>query len=191
MGLCNRVEVEPEELVRLDLIKRNRAATRALEQSVKVVDSQTHLLLLGAGESGKSTIFKQMKVLNQGGYSTEELKAFRPIIHRNVVDALQILLHECEARDLTGRRSNEELADRFLLMQSDNLNPEIAQHVSRLWRDAAVQACYQVRDEFQLPSSAKIFLDDAERIGANDYVPMVADVVRTSCPAPLPPPSCA
>ena len=101
-----------------------------------------------------------------------------------MVDALQILLHECEARDLTGRRSNEELADRFLLMQSDNLNPEIAQHVSRLWRDAAVQACYQHRDEFQLPSCAKVFLDDAERIGANDYVPTVADVVRASHPHP-------
>ena len=34
------------------------------------------MLLLGAGESGKSTIFKQMKIINKDGYSEKERKEF-------------------------------------------------------------------------------------------------------------------
>ena len=36
------------------------------------------LLLLGTGESGKSTLFKQMRVLYGTGYSEEERKQVRP-----------------------------------------------------------------------------------------------------------------
>jgi len=47
------------------------------------------LLLLGAGESGKSTLLKQMKVLHKGGYSEAERNDFvkvyqpRPFSHAN------------------------------------------------------------------------------------------------------------
>ena len=57
----------------------------------------------GSGESGKSTIVKQMKIIHQDGFSQHELIAFRPIIHRNVLDSAKaILVHmkklsvECE-----------------------------------------------------------------------------------------------
>lgn len=37
-------------------------------------------MLLGAGESGKSTIVKQMKIIHETGYSDEERKAYRPVV---------------------------------------------------------------------------------------------------------------
>jgi len=39
----------------------------------------------GAGESGKSTILKQMKLIHDGGYSKEEREAFKEIIFSNTV----------------------------------------------------------------------------------------------------------
>ena len=36
--------------------------------------------LSGSGESGKSTIVKQMKIIHQNGYTHEELLAFQPLI---------------------------------------------------------------------------------------------------------------
>jgi ABC-type uncharacterized transport system fused permease/ATPase subunit len=51
------------------------------ELSLKV----KRLLLLGPGGSGKSTIFKQMKVIYGNQYSEIERKQFRSIIYRSVL----------------------------------------------------------------------------------------------------------
>lgn len=39
------------------------------------------LIRAGSGESGKSTIVKQMKIIHQNGYSKEELATFRMIVY--------------------------------------------------------------------------------------------------------------
>jgi len=46
----------------------------------------------GPGESGKSTIFKQMKIINQNGYSHEELEAYKSTIFQNVLDCFFTLI---------------------------------------------------------------------------------------------------
>jgi len=58
-----------------------------------------HLLLLlirtrsaGSGESGKSTIVKQMKIIHQNGYSHSELLMFRPTIYRNLLESAEAVV---------------------------------------------------------------------------------------------------
>lgn len=46
----------------------------------------------GAGESGKSTIVKQMKIIHQNGFTNEELMGYRPTIYRNTVDSAQAIV---------------------------------------------------------------------------------------------------
>ena len=46
------------------------------------------LLLLGAGECGKSTIVKQMKIIHDKGYSDEEKHMFRELVNSNVVQGI-------------------------------------------------------------------------------------------------------
>jgi hypothetical protein len=46
----------------------------------------------GAGESGKSTVLKQMKILHHGGYTPEEREAYREIIWSNCIQSMQVLL---------------------------------------------------------------------------------------------------
>ncbi|KAL6950775.1 hypothetical protein ACO0QE_000056 [Hanseniaspora vineae] len=50
------------------------------------------MLLLGAGESGKSTILKQLKILHQGGFSERELLNYRTSILENLVEISQDLI---------------------------------------------------------------------------------------------------
>lgn len=50
------------------------------------------LTFTGAGESGKSTVVKQMKIIHNGGYAYDELVVFRPIVYKNLLDAVQLLV---------------------------------------------------------------------------------------------------
>jgi hypothetical protein len=59
------------------------------------------MLMSGAGESGKSTVIKQMKIIHQGGFSQEELSDFRPQIYRNVQDSMLQILETMEPTELS------------------------------------------------------------------------------------------
>ena len=67
----------------------------------------TKILLLGAGESGKSTIFKQMKVIHKDGYSEAERKGFRV---RTAVAALRAACALRADRYPAGGRTNSRAA---------------------------------------------------------------------------------
>lgn len=47
---------------------------------------------LGAGESGKSTIVKQMKIIHETGYSREECEQYRPVVYSNTIQSLMAII---------------------------------------------------------------------------------------------------
>lgn len=47
--------------------------------------------VVGAGESGKSTVLKQMRIINAGGFNKTERKQWRAIIFNNLVSAFQTI----------------------------------------------------------------------------------------------------
>lgn len=49
-------------------------------------------LTLGAGESGKSTIIKQMRIIHSGGFPEDERRQNRAVIYSNMVVAFKVLL---------------------------------------------------------------------------------------------------
>ena len=50
------------------------------------------LLLLGSGESGKSTIVKQMKIIHGNGYSEQERRLYRTVVVCNTIQSLTTIL---------------------------------------------------------------------------------------------------
>lgn len=46
----------------------------------------------GAGESGKSTIVKQMKIIHETGYSKEECEQYKPVVYSNTIQSLMAII---------------------------------------------------------------------------------------------------
>lgn len=67
----------------------------------------TFILFLGAGESGKSTIAKQMKILHLKGYDDTEKVAFRAIIHKNILDCMKTLINAAKLLNISLESQNE------------------------------------------------------------------------------------
>ncbi|KAH0810780.1 hypothetical protein GEV33_012009 [Tenebrio molitor] len=48
--------------------------------------------LFRAGESGKSTIVKQMKIIHESGFTSEDFKQYRPVVYSNTIQSLVAIL---------------------------------------------------------------------------------------------------
>jgi len=133
-----------------------RKERRDLEHEVK-------LLLLGAGESGKSTITKQMKIIHLKGFSDEERLSYRDIIHSNVIMAMRAIINATEKLGINNiSEENKELADLFTtneILFEQKVTPEIADAVKKLWKDDGIQELYARANEYQLIDSAKYFIE--------------------------------
>lgn len=114
----------------------------------------------GAGESGKSTILKQMKLIHEGGYSRDERESFKEIIFSNTVQSMRVILEAMESLELPLEDQRAEYHVQTIFMQpsqieGDRLDPQVGNAISVLWKDAGVQQCFQRSREYQLNDSAK------------------------------------
>eukprot|EP01084_Bolivina_argentea_P170635 295682_1 len=142
------------------------------------------LLLLGAGESGKSTLFKQMITLYGKGYPEDERITYKPIVFQNTISALQILLTYCEQLqdeiDSKIEEKNQEMATRFMNMNIDSdITESIANDIKTLWKDSGIQKTYEHRVKFQFPDSGPFFFDRVDDFYKEDYIPTQQDVLRS------------
>lgn len=130
-------------------------APRSAKVSVAYADPT-----LGAGESGKSTILKQMKLINEGSYSRDERESFKEIIYSNTVQSMRVILEAMESLELPLDDQRTEYHVQTIFMQpaqieGDNLPPEVGNAIDALWKDAGVQECFRRSREYQLNDSAK------------------------------------
>ena len=92
-------------------IKEQERANRLVETQLRRAKSEflneIKLLLLGTGESGKSTIAKQMKILHTNGFTKDELLTFKPIAIHNTVTAMKALVKGVEQMGLSFDEDNK------------------------------------------------------------------------------------
>ncbi|KAJ3404542.1 hypothetical protein CcCBS67573_g00385 [Chytriomyces confervae] len=89
MGNCASAESVAAAAASKDIDKQLKMEQKATEQTIK-------LLLLGAGETGKSTVLKQIKLIHGTGYVDEDRVAYRVTILTNVITCAKTLLNAME-----------------------------------------------------------------------------------------------
>ena len=102
MGGCSSIARAEREAM-----ARSAALDALNEEAFQKEQEKIKLLLLGAGESGKSTIFKQMKILYGAPLDDEERKQMTPVVFNNTISSMKILV------DQTLNYGFEELVSSF------------------------------------------------------------------------------
>lgn len=86
-------------------------------------DNKVKLLLLGAGESGKSTVFKQMRILHGTKRSEEDLRNFAIIVRANILVSVKKLAMMLRKMDLMSELDKEAKAQRNSYKNADEMDP--------------------------------------------------------------------
>jgi len=186
MGLCGSTASGKHDLKSLEKSQEASIQTdKKLQESFASDRRVRKLLLLGAGESGKSTLFKQMISIYGKGWSDEDRRDYISIIHKNVLAAIQTLCQmsqilEKEGLDTRVEGDAQDSWD-YIMERKENepITEEMAHHVSILWKDRGIQTTYANRSRYHLPDSSNYFFDKVEELCEENYIPTEQDVLRS------------
>jgi len=158
----------------------NKTINELIKKDKAVFDSTFKVLLLGAGESGKSTFLKQVKIIHAGGFSESERKGFKSTIQSNIVLNCTRLLEAAKILNNVPPLAvdNQALAVMFESTSETATFHELAQKIKVLWKDPAIQHCLKRTNEFQLFDNAVYFFEEIDRIAEAGYIPSIDDVLK-------------
>ncbi|XP_020864708.1 guanine nucleotide-binding protein subunit alpha-15 isoform X1 [Phascolarctos cinereus] len=167
-------------------LRIDQEINKILMEQKKRDRGELKLLLLGTGESGKSTFIKQMRIIHGAGYSEEDRKGFTSLVYQNIFTSMQAMVEAMDSLHIP-YSCPESRHHANLIMNMDaykvtTFKKPQAHAIMCLWKDAGIRACYDRRREFHLLDSAVYYLSNLERITEESYIPTAQDVLRTRMP---------
>ncbi|KAL6102955.1 uncharacterized protein ACO6RY_02467 [Pungitius sinensis] len=181
MGMCLHPKLtEDSKTAKLQSSKIEQDLYEQARNEMNVVK----ILMLGAAESGKSTLIKQIKIIHSQGFSETELLSFKPAVLDNLLTSMKFVLRGMGMLRINLANKNNETWARSVLScgrclgDDQELLPFVAHAVCALWADQGVRAAAARGYEFELNDSALYFFENISRIIAPKYVPTETDVLR-------------
>lgn len=164
----------------------NQEIERQLRRDKRDARRELKLLLLGTGESGKSTFIKQMRIIHGSGYSDEDKRSFIKLVYQNIFMAMQSMIRAMDLLKIQyGVPANIEKAELIRSVDFETVTSfesPFVEAIKSLWADAGIQECYDRRREYQLTDSAKYYLMEIDRVAATTYLPTEQDILRVRVP---------
>ncbi|XP_037834508.1 guanine nucleotide-binding protein subunit alpha-13 [Kryptolebias marmoratus] len=175
--------------------RKSKEIDKCLSREKTYVKRLVKILLLGAGESGKSTFLKQMRIIHGQDFDQQAREDFKGTIYCNVIKGIRVLVDAREKLHIPwGDPSNQRHGDTMMGFDTRSamthghgmVETKVFQHylpsIQALWADRGIQDAYDRRREFQLGESVKYFLDNLEKLGQSDYLPSQQDILLARKP---------
>jgi GTPase SAR1 family protein len=183
MGAClNAKDLDNEEDA--EEFKRNRRIETQIRAQNKN-DLKIRLLLLGTGDSGKSTFVKQMKVSYKNGFSHTELVYYQNVVRTNCIQAMQKALDYTDANKTSLKdKLTESTGMAFenivsLVMNGKEMTDDVADILVKLWQNKDFKNYLTDNcDNMQIPATTPYFFDNIDRISKESYKPNQDDILR-------------
>ena len=183
--LCD-FDLETRELKKID-----RLIDMEIEKAKKYARVEIKLLLLGTGDSGKSTFVKQMRIIHNSQEFDSECQMYTKYVLQNIIVDIQSIIKAMDKLNI--KYTNEQNVENALFLSqiyvdynprhlTQQLNKELVFAIKQLWFDSGVQKCNNRRIEHHLSDSSKYYFDSIDRLSALDYVPTREDILRVRIP---------
>ncbi|XP_056111468.1 guanine nucleotide-binding protein subunit alpha-13a [Rhinichthys klamathensis goyatoka] len=178
----------------IDQIRKSKEIDKSLSREKTYVKKLVKILLLGAGESGKSTFLKQMRIIHGQDFDQRAKEEFRATIYSNVIKGVRVLVDAREKLHIPwGDPENQVHGETIMgfdtrssLMAKGMVETKVFLNylptICALWQDSGIQDAYDRRREFQLGESVKYFLDNVDKLGQSDYLPSQKDILLARKP---------
>jgi len=157
-----------------------KGAANAVEQQLLEERLQSlytfKILILGAGESGKSTVIKQLKLVHNTKLSPAQLTEDGNNLHQNIIDCFSAV---CQAAKRFGVSLEDEQDEKTVSALSRYTGPripvELAVELKHLYENPKFQEVYARRAEYWVLDAFSYYMKNFERIVAPDFQPSEED----------------
>jgi len=177
MGNCfSTAEVSEEDKL------LHRKAEKELKETKAKLAAQVKVLLLGSGDSGKSTIVKQMRLLHNVPFTKEEVESYRQLVFHNIIEGWRALASAMETFELSVHSENSGHAS--LIDQADDIADDqpfpmhYLEPLKALWEDPNVQIAWRRGNEVALPGNLVYLFSNIDRFFDHEYIPSIQDILR-------------
>jgi len=143
-----------------------------------VLKNEVRMLLLGAGESGKTTFTKQVKIIHLGGFSTEDRLRFREVVFEDVLYSIQNLVRASITANEVLEQNAQVAAEKLLAITYSELDEKWSGDINLVYEDPAIKKMFDRYFTFHLLDCSEYFLSNVDRILGPGYVPTLEDVLR-------------
>lgn len=139
------------------------------------------ILTLGAGECGKSTLWRQLKITYCGGFTQKERIGFRSIIRQTIIEDIKTLIETMERNSQALSPHLAPLVESIkdLNPNDDELEAEVAKSIAEVWKDPMIKTIFKSANSIGLGENSYYFLDNVARIAAADFVPDDSDILKS------------
>ncbi|GAA6061443.1 hypothetical protein JCM10212_002024 [Sporobolomyces blumeae] len=166
---------------------QSKSIEEELKRTKKELGTTVKTLMLGPGESGKSTVVKQMRLAYSRPYSTVERARYKEIVYSNALQSMQVTIRGFDTVGIPFPEQYRHDALSLLSLVPEDatnrrdgtMNPDVARIIQDLWREDDTQEVVRNSHRFQLNDSAKYFFTEMPRIAQPGYLPTDEDILRT------------